>query len=126
MVHHLKSFGLPYLPENEVSDTFVELFSITSAEVTIFSDYILENYITPDSRFPPSLWTHSPCVRDPATTNEAEAFHRHCKQQFTSPHPNIHLLSHILREQQTDAYIKMQTMAPRQKRRKVMKKMETH
>ncbi len=71
------SFGLPYVPENEVEDAFAELFSITSAEVTLFSDYILENYITPDSRFPPSLWTRPPCARDPTTTNEAEVFYWH-------------------------------------------------
>jgi hypothetical protein len=122
----LKSFfGLPYLPEDEVEDAFVELLSITSSEVTPFSDYVLENYITPDSRFPPSLWTHPPTLRDPATTNGAEAFHRHFKQHFTTPHPNVHILSHILTEHQAETYIKMQTTIPRRKRLKVVKKMET-
>ncbi len=101
---------------------FAELFSITNVEV------ILENYITPDSRFPLSSWTHPPCARGPATINEAEAFRRHFKQQFTSPHslhPNIHLLSHILREHQAETYIKMQITALRQERRKIVKKTET-
>ncbi len=108
-----------------MEDTFAELFSITSTEVSPFSDYIFENYITLDSRFLLSLWTHPPCLRDPAITNRTEAFHWHFKRQFTLLHPNIHLLLHILQEHQVETYIKMQTTAPRQKRREVVKKTET-
>lgn len=86
-------FGLPHLSADTISDAFAKLFSITSNEVISFTDYFVDNYIQSNSRCPSSLWAHSTSTMDPTTSNAAKAFHRHFKQHYTSPHPNIHHLS---------------------------------
>jgi hypothetical protein len=86
----LKSFfGLPYLPPEEVKVAFTQLISDRQTSDFSFSDYILETYIIPDSKFNPTLWTgHT--KDEPRTKNGVEAFHRHFNQQFYTPHPHIY------------------------------------
>ena len=72
-------FGLSYLPPEEVSEGFCDLMSIAPrtkfSTTSIFSDYILENYITSYSNFHPTLWACEP-VNNPKTTNGAESYHK--------------------------------------------------
>jgi hypothetical protein len=56
------------------------LFLVSKSEdprCTSFADYILENYIVPDSRFPPTLWSSLPSLNAKRTTKGAESFHAH-------------------------------------------------
>jgi len=47
-----------------------------------FSDYILENYIAVDSKFPPILWAKPPYLLFPYTNNSAESYHSHLNAEF--------------------------------------------
>jgi len=53
------TFGLLYLDPKEVSDCFVEDLMLecpTDDRVTKYCDYLVNNYISEDSTFPPCLW----------------------------------------------------------------------
>jgi len=86
-------FGLSYLPSGEVFDGFCDLMttapSTTSSNISIFSDYILENNITSDSDFSPILWACEP-TNNPKTTNGAESYHKQYNNQFYTAHPHIY------------------------------------
>ena len=62
----LKSFfGLAFLDPSDVEDCFGDDIMRVLPEdprCTSFADYILENYIVPDSRFPPTLWSSLPSL----------------------------------------------------------------
>ncbi|XP_022173495.1 uncharacterized protein LOC111035959 [Myzus persicae] len=90
-------YGLSYLPPNEVSDGFTDLMAVApgTAVSSLFSDYILENYIDSNSNFLPILWACEP-NGNPKTTNNAEIFHKHYNSQFYTPHPHIHQVIDIL------------------------------
>jgi hypothetical protein len=55
-------FYLDFLPFTEKSDTFYEPFFITpeNDKVSVFSDYILANFIENDSRYPLHFWAEPP------------------------------------------------------------------
>ena len=74
------SFGLSFLPANEVADAFTDdILPDASASDTAmkFADYVLENYAAVDSNFrqacgrPPILWAQR------HTNNGAESYHSH-------------------------------------------------
>uniref|UniRef100_A0A8D8VV18 FLYWCH-type domain-containing protein n=1 Tax=Cacopsylla melanoneura TaxID=428564 RepID=A0A8D8VV18_9HEMI len=51
--------GLSFLPPTEVEDFFTDdLIPImpNNDKIEKFCDYVLENYILPDSKFPPEMW----------------------------------------------------------------------
>ncbi|KAL4103446.1 hypothetical protein QTP88_018823 [Uroleucon formosanum] len=73
-------------------DAFTQLISDCPTSDLSFSDYVLETYILPDSKFNPMLWAGHP-KDEPRTTNCAEAFHRHFNQQFYIPHPRVHQIA---------------------------------
>jgi len=51
-----------------------------------YADYILENYIDENSKFPPSMWaSHTATLK--RTTNNCESFHSHFNEQFYKAHP---------------------------------------
>lgn len=104
-------FGLSYLPPEEVSDGFCDLMSIapTTKSTTIFSDYILENYITLDSNFPPKLWACEP-TNNPKTSNGAESFHKHYNSQFYAAHPHIHQVIDIIIAIQSETDLKINSI----------------
>jgi len=56
--------GLIFLPPNEVEDAFVELISICPDKEngTIFSDYVLQTFVSSDSIFPPDVWAGEPSL----------------------------------------------------------------
>ncbi|KAL4126056.1 hypothetical protein QTP88_010287 [Uroleucon formosanum] len=78
-------FGLSYLPPNEISDGFTDLLSIAPTNMfTEFTDYILENYILPDSDFPPVMWASAPIENyKKLWTNPRDAFRRAAKKSVT-------------------------------------------
>ncbi|XP_025424045.1 uncharacterized protein LOC112693270 [Sipha flava] len=106
-------FGLSYLPPDEVSDGFCDLMSIapstTSSNISIFSDYILENYIASDSNFPPTLWACKP-TNNPKTTNGAESYYKQYNSQFYSAHPHIHQVIDVIIEIQSDTDLKINSI----------------
>jgi hypothetical protein len=81
-------FGLPFIPHEEIEDTFVQAVmseAPVDARCTKFADYLTDNYVTQESRFPPSLWA-SDARR---TINGPESFHSHYNAQFYSSHASI-------------------------------------
>ncbi|KAE9526500.1 hypothetical protein AGLY_013148 [Aphis glycines] len=102
----LKSFfGLAFLPCTEVSDAFADLMSITPEDQTIlkFSDYVLETYIY-SSIFPPKIWAEIPDNEVIRTTNAAELYHRHLKDQFYLAHCSVHIVIDVLLKLQSETY----------------------
>ena len=60
-------FGLAFLPTNDIWDCFVDLMADAplNDKCSRFVDYILENYVTVNSKFPPTIWAAPPdLVRD--------------------------------------------------------------
>jgi hypothetical protein len=74
-----------------------------------FADYLVENYVTVDSKFPPEMWACEPS-EDKRTNNGTESFHAHFNEQFYSAHPTIFIFTDVLRKVQTATYIKMRSM----------------
>ncbi|KAJ4430417.1 hypothetical protein ANN_22633 [Periplaneta americana] len=65
-------FGLSFLPPNEVGDAFVEdLVSNqpVNESITGFADYLVSNFIKPDSLFSTEIWTSDTVASD--RTNDA-------------------------------------------------------
>jgi len=54
--------------------------------LTKFTNYIVENYISSNSTFPPKLWA-SNSISSERTTNACEAFHASFSTNFYYPHP---------------------------------------
>ncbi|XP_016663060.1 uncharacterized protein LOC107884772 [Acyrthosiphon pisum] len=111
--HYLKYFfGLPFLEPENVIDCFTDDFlAIQPAEndrIVIFTDYIFENYISPDAMFPPNIWAQftASCNR---TTNSCESFHSKLNMSFYTSHPNIYNFVDVLLEVQSETYIKFRS-----------------
>jgi len=103
-------FGLPpLLPSDQIQYGFTELMSICPTDISDFPDYVLNNYIIEDAKFPPSLWAKEP-TDEPRTTNGAESFHSHYNSQFYHPHPNIYQVINILKEIQTETLLKINSI----------------
>lgn len=84
---------LSFLPCTEIYYVFAELLSITPVGQTIFqfTDYILETYV--DFRiFSPEIWAETPDKGIVRTTNTAESYHRHLKDQFYVSHCSVHVV----------------------------------
>ena len=80
--------------------------SPSDGRCTKFADYLTENYVTNDSRFPPKLWAEKPSANK-CTTNGPESFHCHYSEQFYSTHPAIFVFLKTILEQQSVNYIKI-------------------
>jgi hypothetical protein len=89
-----------------VEDVFVEEIMIQpiNSNVTKFTDYLIENYISSNSKFPPKLWA-SNSISCERTTNACEAFHASFSTNFYSHHPNIFTFLKVIIETQTSTYI---------------------
>lgn len=82
--------------------------------LSIFSDYILYNYIIIGCKFPPSIWAE-PLSEAPQTTNCVESFHKHFNLQFYSPRPPITNIYKNLKLIQEETYLKTKgTVYPRE------------
>ncbi|XP_025424074.1 uncharacterized protein LOC112693292 [Sipha flava] len=82
-------FGLPYLPENLISDAFNDILSEAPKlkKCTEFANYVLENYIDTE-QFPSSMWAEEPNASK-RTTNGAESYHSQLRFEFYIPHPSV-------------------------------------
>jgi hypothetical protein len=105
-------FGLPFLSPEEVSDCFAFDFAEIQPEdskITALADYLCENYIAENSRFPPSMWAEKSSNTE-RTTNACESFHSRFNSNFYSCHPPIFSFIEVLKNFQTDTYIKIQSL----------------
>lgn len=105
-------FGLPFLNPSDVGDCFAFDFGEIQPEddrVTAFSDYLVENYIGEEASFPPELWAeHTASIE--RTTNACESFHSRFNSNFYTNHPNIFSFIEIVKQFQTETYIKLQSL----------------
>jgi len=87
-----------------VEDVFIhELMTTqpTNSKVTKFTDYIVENYVSSTSKFPPILWV-SNTISSERTINACESFHALFSLNFYSSHPNIFVFLKAIIETQTN------------------------
>ena len=84
-------FGLHFVDAVEVEDIFVDLMSVVPDDGTCikFADYLVENHVTNDSTFPPSMWADIPSD-EKRTNNAAESYHAHLNEQGAT-NVTIHL-----------------------------------
>nr|CAI5851702.1 unnamed protein product [Callosobruchus analis] len=106
------TFGLTYLDPSEVEDCFIfDLMSYKPDHKLIdkYADYLLENYIAPESHFPPNIWAYeNPSIK--RTTNACESFHSQFNSSFYSTHPSIFIFIEKLKDCQIDAYLKIKNL----------------
>lgn len=67
---------------------------------------LVKNYVTNDSKFPPSMWPEIP-YDEKRTNNAAESCHAHLNEQFYSPHPTIFVFMDVVQKLQSVSYVKM-------------------
>ena len=106
-------FGLPYLSPDQIEDCFVDDImteSPTDSRCIKFADYVLETYISPESRYPPSFWAATPTANFKRTNNGPESFHAHFNDQFYSKHPNMFIYVDVVKKIQATTYIKIRSM----------------
>ena len=60
-----------------------------------YADYLVEDYVTDNSRFPPEMWAEVP-LNNKRTNNSIESFHAHFNAQFYSAHPTIFIFMEVL------------------------------
>ena len=77
------------------------------------SEYVLENYIAVDSKFPPTLWAKPPDLLFPYTKNDTESYHSHLNAEFYVKHPNIYVFVDVLKKIQQTTYVSMNSMSHR-------------
>lgn len=104
-------FGLPFLHPENVGDCFALDLSELKPDchiITKFCDYLVDNYIDENSKFPPHIWAeHSSSLL--RTTNGCESFHSKYNASFYTPHPNINQFLNVLLNFQIDTYVKMRS-----------------
>jgi len=101
-------FELSLLPPNEVSDAFTDdIMTGAPASHTAmkFADYVFENYIAVNSRFPPTLWAKPPDLLFPYTNNGTESYHSHLTAEFYVKHPNIGLYILLMYRTEKDSAV---------------------
>lgn len=105
-------FGLQFLDASEVLSMFnTELYYLIPANVQsihMFRNYLMDNYIGDNSRFPPKIWaSNSNFIY--RTTNSCESFHSRFNKSFYNSHPNIFQFTNVLLSFQNDIYVKIRT-----------------
>ena len=71
-----------------------------------FADYMLENYVSSDARYPLSFGQ----IFHEKEVNGPEAFHSHFNGQFYSTHPSIFTFIDVITKIQTTTYVKMRCL----------------
>lgn len=102
-------FGLPFLQPQDVGDCFAfDLGEIqpNDAKITAFADYLVTTYIDENACFPPTLWAQQSISTD-HTTNACESFHSKFNKSFYSSHPSLYNFLGVLKDMQTDTYMKL-------------------
>ncbi|KAF0688897.1 Uncharacterized protein FWK35_00039188, partial [Aphis craccivora] len=72
--------------------------------LTKFCDYLIDNYITNNSIFPPKIWAKQSSDRI-YTKNPCESFHSDFNSNFYHQHPHIFKIIEILKLFQVNTYI---------------------
>uniref|UniRef100_A0A2S2NXU0 MULE transposase domain-containing protein n=1 Tax=Schizaphis graminum TaxID=13262 RepID=A0A2S2NXU0_SCHGA len=117
-------FGLSFLKPEEVQQCFSEDFmdiKPNNQQLHDFCNFFEKNYILESCKFPPSIWAEfsNSLMR---TTNACESFHSKLNSMFYSSYPNIFQFLEVLKNVQTDVYIKMRSSNQTQIRRKAVEK----
>ena len=73
-------------------------------ELTEFCDYLTDNYITPDARFPPRIWAEKSAAPT-KTTNACESFHSRYNSTFYKTHPDLYSFVGVLKQVFKDSKI---------------------
>jgi len=76
-----------------------------------FADYVLENDIAVDFKFPPILWAKPPDLLFPYTNNGAESSDRHLNAEFYVRHPNIYVFVDVLKRFSKQRYVSTYSMS---------------
>ena len=74
---------------------------------------MVDTYVDDGALYPPQLWAWEPDADEddvPRTTNAAEAFHKHMKDLFNSPRPNLYLFAFKLLQLQEETYVNLQSL----------------
>lgn len=106
------TFGLLFLQPDDVGKVFAEdLYSIIpeNARVIQYADYLVDNYISNDSSFPPDIWACCDSSTE-RTTNACESFHSHFNSSFYCTHPDIFRFITVLLDIQLNSYIKINSV----------------
>ena len=106
-----QAFGLHFIDPADVEDCFVEDFAAKAPQderCTKFSDYLVEHYVTSESKYPPVIWADVPS-NSKRTNNAAVSFHAHFNAQFYASHPTIFVF--VLQKIQSTTYVKIRSSA---------------
>ena len=112
------TFGLPFLAPTEVMNCYLEdLFPILIASTHLdehkslekYRNYLLNNYLADDSRFPSHLWADQTAAMG-KTTNACESFHADFNASFYSSHPDLYTFIDTLLMFQNKTYIKINSL----------------
>ncbi len=81
----------------------------TDNQVSKYSDYLVDNYLTENCDYPPTLWASaSSSLR--RTTNNCESFRANFNKSFYKESPSINTLVNVLiNEVQTEVYVKFRS-----------------
>ena len=104
---------MAFLPAGELEDSFVEDYMSdipSDNKCEKFADYLTDNYVTTELKFPPHLWAEGPSDYK-RTNNGPESFHAHFNEQFYFGHPGIYTFLDVLQKVQTTNYIKIRNMS---------------
>lgn len=106
------TFGLLFLDPTEVFECFIDNFMAdrpTNDQVSKYSDYLVDNYLTDNCDYPPILWASaSSSLR--RTTNNCESFHSNFNRHFYKESPSINtLVTVLINEVQTEVYVKLRS-----------------
>ena len=85
------SFGLHFTDPKEVEDCFVDELMANAPQddrCTRFAEHFVDNYISPNSRYPPVLWHEIPS-HTKRTNNTADSLHAHFNEHSYTSHPSI-------------------------------------
>jgi len=115
---------LPFLHSDEVEECFQNdlqsILVIEDERINKFIDYIFKTYITKDSSFPPNIWAEFTPTTN-RTTNSCEAFHSKLNNLFISSHPNIYNFIDVIKDIQSETYIKIRSNGQRKSRQIIEK-----
>ena len=64
--------------------------------------YLVENYVTNDSKFPLSMWAD-----EKRTNNAVDSYLAHLNEQFYSPYPTIFVFMDVVQKLLSVSYVKM-------------------
>jgi len=106
-------FGLVFLKPNDVEDFyFFELYEIKPQNTNLekFSDYLLNTYLTNESKFPPHIWASASAALN-KTTNACESFHAHFNNSMYQTHPSIFIFIQELLNVQAETYVKCNSVS---------------